>query len=301
MAAQGGLGCRGHDFGQNDLAGLAELVTGKGFDCLQLAPAKAIAGFTELPGGRIDPGFASRATAAFQARGLRISVLGCYINPIHPDPDKRRAQLDRFKAYLQASVLFGTPIVATETGSLNADCSAHPGNGGKEAFEALVASVAGLAAAAEEAGAIACLEGVTSHVAGSPARLARVLKAVASPSLKVILDPVNFLDASNLGRAREIIEEAFELLGPDILVLHAKDCRLDGGSLRILPAGQGILDYGSILSALADANPQADILLEDLRPADMDGARGHILARRPREAGIRNQGYGKDRGKSPYW
>jgi sugar phosphate isomerase/epimerase len=260
-------------------------VAAKGFDCVQLAPAKALADFAEGAGGRIDPGYAAGVAAALSAQGVRVAVIGCYINPIHPDPAARRAGLLRFKASLAACAAFGCGIVATETGSLNADCSFHPGNGGEEAFMTLVASVAELAEAAEAAGMTACIEGVVRHVASSPARLARVLKEVASPSLKVILDPVNFLDKSNMGRSREVVDEAFDLLGPDILALHAKDCAQGDQDCRILPPGQGILDYGHILGRLAEANPQADILIEDLRPEDMEGARAHVAGLLGRQDG----------------
>lgn len=44
----GGLGCRAHDFGKLALEELAGKVADAGFDCLQLAPAKAVAGFEAL-------------------------------------------------------------------------------------------------------------------------------------------------------------------------------------------------------------------------------------------------------------
>ena len=293
----GGLGCRAHDFGRLPLEELAARIADAGFDCIQFAPGKAVAGFEPGPDGGIDPAFAARAASAFAKRGVRISVLGCYINPIHPDPDERRRSLDRFKAYLRAAPDLGCGIVATETGSLNADCSFHAGNRGEAPFEELVASVSELAEEAERRGVTFCVEGVVRHVAHSPRRLADLVARVGSPALAFLLDPVNYLDASNYEDRIRIIDEAFSRFGPGIRVLHAKDFvpaaaigkapsaspdeperrpESEGAALGIVPPGQGLLDYPRILASLEAANPAADILIEDLRPEDMPAARAFI-------------------------
>jgi sugar phosphate isomerase/epimerase len=287
----GGLGCRAHDFGKLPLEELAARIADAGFDCLQFAPGKAVAGFEPCPDGGITAAFAGRAATAFASRGLRISVLGCYINPIHPVPEERRRSLDRFKAYLRAAPDLGCGIVATETGSLNADCSFNPGNRDEAPFEELVASVSELAEEAERRGVTLCVEGVVRHVAHSPRRLADLVGRVGSPALAFLLDPVNYLDASNYENRQRIIEEAFALFGPRIRVLHAKDLLPGDGIVsrgaageapdgipgaRIVPPGKGLLDYGRILALLEAANPAADILIEDLRPGDMAAARDHL-------------------------
>lgn len=293
----GGLGCRAHDFGRLPLDELAARIADAGFSCLQFAPNKAVAGFEPGPDGGIPAAFAARAAAAFASRGLRISVLGCYINPIHPDPDERRRALDRFKAHLRAAQDLGCGIVATETGSLNADCSFHRGNRDEAPFEELVTSISGLAEEAERRGLTLCVEGVVRHVAHSPRRLADLVARVGSPALAFLLDPVNFLDESNYEDRERIIGEAFSLFGPRIRVLHAKDflpaaaigddptgdaapgTRPPAGAtpaLRIVPPGRGLLDYPRILARLEEAASAADILIEDLRPSDMPSARGYI-------------------------
>lgn len=293
----GGLGCRAHDFGRLPLEELAARIADAGFDCIQFAPGKAVAGFEPGPDGGIDAAFAARAASAFAKRGVRISVLGCYINPIHPDPGERRRSLDRFKAYLRAAPDLGCGIVATETGSLNADCSFNPGNGGGAPFEELAASVSELAGEAERRGVTFCVEGVVRHVAHSPRRLADLVARVGSPALAFLLDPVNYLDECNYEDRARIIDEAFALFGPRIRVLHAKDLlpaaaagdaspgsrgapaarpRDEGAAPRIVPPGKGILDYPRILARLEAANPSADILIEDLRPEDMPAARDFI-------------------------
>ena len=286
------LGCRGHDFGRSRLEELAGKVAGAGFESVQLALSKAL---SDAPAaGALDAAYARRAAAAFAGRGVSIAVLGCYINPIHPDPAERAAGIARFKELLGLARDFGPdasapvpafppperplafPVVGTETGSRNADCSFHPGNSSDEAFELLVEALRELAAAAEAAGALACVEGVVRHVASSPARLRAALDAAGSPRLGVILDPVNFLDETNWEARERIFDEAFELLGDRILVLHTKDFRIRGGALELCPPGKGLLDYPRLMRRLRAARPGADILIEDLATADMAAAALHL-------------------------
>ncbi|HET7838358.1 MAG TPA: sugar phosphate isomerase/epimerase family protein [Rectinemataceae bacterium] len=272
------LGCRAHDFGRLGAEELGSRVSAAGFTCVQLAPAKAIEGIKHRPGA-LDPARAAAISASLAARGVRIAVLGCYINPIHPDPEERESSIRRFAESLALARVFGCGIVATETGSLNADCSFHPGNSGKAAFSELVGSLETIAVEAERHGVYACIEGVASHVASSPARLAAILEAVPSPWLRVLFDPVNLLTASTWGEQGRMFEEAESLLGGRILAFHAKDFQIEGVVSRVCPPCRGLLDYGRFLDMAERVAPDADVLIEDLRPADMAGAREFLLSR----------------------
>jgi len=48
---------------------------------------------------------------------------------------------------------------------------------------------------------------------------------------------------------REVLDEAFELLWPDIVIAHAKDLDQDGEAGH-KPAGKGLLDYDHYLGLL---------------------------------------------------
>jgi len=276
------IGCRAHDLGRFSTAEeLARRVAGSGFRSAQMALSKALV----PPPSELSPGYARQVAGAFRDAGAAIAVLGCYINPIHPDPDERAAGIARFKELLGLAKDFSTgpggylgfPVVATETGSHNADCSPHPGNSGDRAFGLLVEALAEIAQAAEGCGTIACVEGVVRHVASTPARLRAAIDAVGSPSLQVLFDPVNFLDGSNYREQGRMIDEAFELLADRILVVHAKDFRPAGGELKICPPGTGLLDYPRFLRLLRASRPEVDLLIEDLRPEDMGAARDFVL------------------------
>ena len=204
------IGVRAHDFGRLPAGELAARIAAKGLSCVQLALSKAIAGLDLRPGD-LNPGLAFHIGQAFHRHGLQIAVLGCYVNPIHPDAETRRALLDFFKEHLRFARDFGCGLVALETGSINADYSFHPDNPGETAFQLFLAGIASLVEEAEKSGVIVGIEGVTTHVVSTPARMAKVLGAIGSNHLQVVFDPVNLLSADNYRDQDAVIKEAFDL------------------------------------------------------------------------------------------
>ena len=146
----------------------------------QLAINKAIAGL-DLNPGDLSPGLAFHIGDAFRSARVQIAVLGCYVNPIHPDPATRAMLLDWFKEHLRHARDFGCGIVALESGSLNADDSSHPGNHGEDAFQQSLASLSELVREAERFGVVVGIEGVASHVISTPVKMRRMFDAIASP------------------------------------------------------------------------------------------------------------------------
>jgi sugar phosphate isomerase/epimerase len=267
------LGVRAHDFGKLPVEELAGQIAGKGFSCVQLAPPKAIAGFdTDL--GRLNPGFACHVKEAFQRQHLQIAVLGCYINLADPDAGQRQRQLDRFKEYLRHARDFGCSVVGTETGSVNPDFSFHPGNRGEEAFQTVLGSVRELVAEAERFGVCVGIEGVERYVISDPPRIRRLIDGIGSNNLQIIFDPVNLLSVENYRRQDAIITESFALFGDRIAILHAKDFVVEGGSLRSVLSGQGMLNYGLLMDLIKARKPYINILMEDTYPETVeDGMR----------------------------
>ena len=157
------IGVRAHDFGCLSAGELAAKIAAKHLVCTQLAPGKAIAGLNVKPGA-LNPGLAFEIGRAFHTHGVQIAVLGCYVNPIHPDPTARKSLIGLFKEHLRYARDFGNGLVALETGSVNADYSPHPDNHGETAFQQSLASIAELVAEAEHFGVIVGIKAVASHV-----------------------------------------------------------------------------------------------------------------------------------------
>ncbi|TCL56828.1 sugar phosphate isomerase/epimerase [Hydrogenispora ethanolica] len=263
------LGVRAHDFGTTSIPELAGRIGAKGIPSIQLALAKAIAGIKPEP-GHLSPGLAHYCRQCFAAHNIQIAVLGCYINPIHPDPVERRRSLERFKEHLRYARAFGCSIVGTETGSLHADCSYHPDNESEAAFRTLVESVAQLVAEAERFGTFVGIEGVTTHTITTPAKMKQLLTAIPSGNLQVIFDPVNLLSPANYQEQDRIIGESFDLFGDKIVAIHSKDFVVEDGRLKLVPVGQGMLHHELLLKTVKNAKPYINFLLEGANPATVD-------------------------------
>jgi sugar phosphate isomerase/epimerase len=269
------IGLRAHDYGKLPPESLADTLAAFKPASIQLALAKAFPG-APAPGA-LNPGYARGIWDIFNRRGISIAVLGCYINPVHPDADEREKMLRRFEEHLRFAGDFDCPIVGTETGSRNPDCSWHPDTQKPETFDLLCASVERLVTCAEKCGSIAGIEPVADqHTISTIEKTAKLLELFPSPALKIIYDPVNLIPSSGLTEAQgSFFARAFDSFGNSIAVIHAKDFRMEGGKKSgALPAGTGELDYRSLLALLARKKPGIDILLENGVPETISLVRG---------------------------
>jgi sugar phosphate isomerase/epimerase len=67
-----------------------------------------------------------------------------------------------------------------------------------------------------------------------------------------------------------VLDEAFALVGKDIVLAHAKDLSRDGDAGHE-PAGHGKLDYDRYLSLLQACGFKGPLLLHGLSPAQVPG------------------------------
>lgn len=281
------LGVRAHDFGRWSLPESARILGGTGLSCLQLALPKALTGF-EPVAGNLTRNQAQTIRSAYADRGLQIAVLGCYINPVHPDPAALEQSLRRFEELLRFARDFGCTVVATETGSLNPDCSYHPETSSDRTFARLVVAFRRLAATAEAEGVRIGVEGVArNHTVSTPSRMTRLLAEVGSPSLGVLYDPANFLSPADADTGLEAaVDDVLERFGSRLVAVHAKDCRFeDGVKMGDLVAGTGQVPYGFLLPRLRALHPNLPILIEDVSPATWTSARDFLRRSAGAESG----------------
>lgn len=269
------IGTRAHDIGRMPVRELATEIAKRGFRCIQLSLQKAITDYNFSP-GRLNPGMAVKIREAFTGEHVYISVLDCNINPVHPDEKTRKGQLGWFKEHIRFARDFGCSMVATETGSLNADGSYTNENSSPKAFEILIESVSELVQTAEKFGVMICLEGSVSHTVSSPRVMKKVLDEIQSDNLQVIFDPVNLLDSDNINTQREIISEAFEMFGDRILVVHAKDLVFENGIKKTVPPGNGLLDYRFLFEYIKERRPGIDIILEKVKNESMEYSKHYL-------------------------
>jgi len=104
----------------------------------------------------------------------------------------------------------------------------HPDNDSPDAWADLLASMRQAVQIAEEYGVTLAFEPEVANVVDSPHKARRLLDEMGSPHLKVVMDGANIFHTGELPRMREILDEAFALVGKDIALAHAKDLDRDG-------------------------------------------------------------------------
>ena len=265
------IGIRAHDLGKMDIQTLAEKVSRYGFSSIQLALKKSIPGMDE-DRGRLSPGFGNHIRDALSIRGINIAVLGCYINPVHPEPAARQNAIERFTEHLRYARDFGCSVVGTETGSTLPDSGFTGDIYKEETFQEFIKTLKVLVSAAEKTGAIVGIEGVADkNTIFSHERMTRTLEMIPSPNLGVIYDPVNFLPNDRISESNAIMEEAFQKFAPRMVAVHAKDYTVkDGKKVGTLPAGTGMLDYELLFDLIRHYKPWIHVLLENNSPKTID-------------------------------
>ncbi|MGN7455969.1 sugar phosphate isomerase/epimerase family protein [Paenibacillus pasadenensis] len=266
-----GYGTLAHTVGRLPLRELTGKLAGRGIDFVQLALSKAIADIDTSP-GKLSPALANHIAEQFERVGVRIGVLGCYIDPIHPDPEARRREIGRFKEHLRFARDFGAPIVATETASLQTYASRRPDDYEAFGWSVLKETVEELAEEAERWGVTIGLEPVSYHTLSSAAKMERLLGEVPSSTLGVVFDPVNLLTVSLMDDQEAFLDEAFERFGSRIVLAHLKDAAIVGSELRHLPPGQGQFATEPFLARLHAAKPLLDLSLEEVDGDSLDSA-----------------------------
>ncbi len=237
------------------------------------------AGLPSMP-DQIDPALVASIRQAFSQRGLTMAAISGTFNMIHPDPAQRRRGLARLRVLAKACADLGTSIITLSTGTRDAAdmWRAHPANHSAEAWADLLTAMTVAVHIAEDADVTLAFEPEVSNVVDSAVRARRLLDEMASPRLKVVMDGANLFHAGELPQMTRILHEAFDLLGGDIVLAHAKDLLHDGEAGHAA-AGQGVLDYDLYLRLLGASGYDGALILHGLSEAQVAGSVAFLRAR----------------------
>jgi sugar phosphate isomerase/epimerase len=263
------IGIYTRTFNRPTLGGVLDAVAGHGIRAVQLNLQNA--GIPTLP---LDlPEATIRAIRQdLDARGIRVASLAGTWNMIDPNLEKRREGMAGLRVLAAASGGLGASVITLCTGTRDPESMwrAHPDNNTEEAWREMVAAIAEAAQVAEENGVTLAFEPEVSNVVDSARKARRLLDEVRSPRLKVCMDGANVFHLGELPRMAEILDEAFDLLGPDIALAHAKDLDHDGAAGH-LAAGHGVLDYDRYLGLLHRSGYTGAVVLHGLSEDQIDG------------------------------
>lgn len=266
------LGIRLHDVAGETLEEKLAHARAQGFSCGHVALSKVISQYS-VKDSALTPGFAMYLKRLFAKYDLDIAVLGNYLNLAHPDPQKLAAIQKRYLAHIRFASLLGCGVVGTETGAPNPAYQYEPACRSDEALDTFITNLKPVVRYAEQMGVIVAIEPVIRHIVYNPRRARQVLDAIGSPNLQIILDPVNLLDENNAADHRAVIQEAIELLGEDVAVIHLKDFQVQDGKIVSVGAGMGEMDYTGVMQFIKKEKPYIHATLENTKPDNAVAAR----------------------------
>lgn len=183
-----------------------------------------------------DAAFAA-IVQTYRDAGISASALGVFTNLIDPDEAERAANLAYYRRHLEWAAQNGIPYVSTE-------CGFTPGKRGvnTETYEAdfarLADSLATLCGWADDYNVDIALECCVIDIVPSAKRAADLRVQVASPRLKFLVDPANYI-------ANSSERDMFHYLDPNIAYFHGKDRKVNDVVGRMV--GDGDIDWPLLL------------------------------------------------------
>lgn len=269
------IGIFAKTFVRSTLGEALDAVVSHGLRCVQFN--LACAGMPSMPERIAGAGAIRRELAA---RNISMAAVSGTFNMIHPDRSARREGMERLRTLAAACGEMGAPVITLCTGTRDPEnmWRRHPDNDGAEAWRDLIASMKEAVRVADEHGVTLAFEPEVANVIDTAAKGRRLLDEIGSPRLKVVMDAANLFHAGQLPRMREILDEAFGLLGGDILLAHAKDLSRDGEAGHEA-AGTGLLDYDYYLARLRASGFRGPLILHGLAEEQVDQSVAFLRAK----------------------
>ena len=260
------LGLLSPEFPSDSLSANLDAIAATGAVSVQFDLVSAVASTfpTELSEATIET-----IKACFSERRLTMAALSGTYNMIDPDPQARALGAKGLNRVIALAPKLGAQVVTLCTGSRDPSSmwQKHPDNDTPEAWADLLVQMEEAVRVAEDFGVTLGVEPEVGNTINSVRKARRLLDEISSPQLKIVMDGANIFQRGQLPHMRKVLDEAFELLGSDITLAHAKDLDQDGKAGHVA-AGRGRLDYPYYLELLRTSGFQGSIILHALKPAE---------------------------------
>ena len=263
------VGIFARTFEAPSLAGVLDAVAAHGIRHIQLNTS--CMGLSDMPDG-LDSAACERARREISARDIEVVSLSATYNMIHPDPAARAQGMRRLEVLASHAAELGTNLLTLCTGTRNPDnmWADHPQNSSPEAWSDLLAAMEQALSLADNHDVRLGIEPEVSNVVSSPAKARQLLDTMRSDRITIVMDGANVFPMGTIHRQREILDEAFDLLGDHIALAHAKDLSRDGEAGHEA-AGTGLLDYDYYLQLLHQSGYHGALVLHSLTPEQVPG------------------------------
>lgn len=273
------LGLLTAPFPETPLEDVADWAAANGFESLEICcwpksegAGRRYAGICHIDVDGFTQDDADAVNAMLASKGLTVSGLGYYPNPLHPDADHRDLVQGHIKKVITAAAMMGVPVVNTFIGADGAKTQDENWEDAKREWPHIVehAEALGVKIAIENCPMIFSHDEWPSghNVAHSP-RIWRQMLDEFGETVGINLDP------SHLIWQMIDIERVIAEFGPRIYHVHAKDLEIDEDGLYengILSAGigwqvprlpgLGDVDWRAFMSAMYRVGYTGDITVE---------------------------------------
>jgi len=266
-------------FPETPLMDVADWAAGNGFESLEIAcwpaaagPSRRYAGTSHIDVANLSDGQAREVVDEIASKGLAISGLGYYPNPLHPDLAQRDAMIDHLRHVITAAGKMGVPLVNTFMGGDAAKTQ-------DENWDVAVTVWPDIVAFARDNGVRITIENCPMifsrsewpaghNIAWSPYIWRRIIETWGE-TIGLNYDPSHLVWLM-IDQERFIHE-----FGPHILHFQAKDVRIDrdglyergtlsggiGWQIPRIP-GLGDVDWATVFSALYETRYDGDVIVE---------------------------------------
>lgn len=251
---------RGHDFESDSIETIVSKCKKNSIKNIQLVLKKSIPGFKE---GEFSKEYAKEIGDYFKSHGIGVSVLGCYINPSETNEQQLKNNLNYFIENLYYAKYIGADVVGLETGFVGDRIDTEQ-NESEEAYRHLLKNMRVLCKKAENLNVNIAIEGVHCFVINTPRKMKRLLDDLNSNNVKVIFDPVNYLNYYNYQNQTEIFKDFFELLLEKMAVIHLKDFKVENNNISYEYPCRGMLDKKYIFEMIKKYKPDIPVILENV-------------------------------------
>ncbi len=294
------LGLLTAPFPKTPLAEVVDWTVANGFKSIEIAcwprtsgPSRRYAGTSHIDVDHLSVSEAAHLAADIRGKGLVISGLGFYPNPLHPDPDHRAAVIGHLQRVILAAEKMDVPLVNTFMG---ADASKNQDQNWEEALRVWPAIVSFAADHGRKITIENCPmlfsndEWPGGHNLATTPRIWRRILEQWGGTIGLNFDP------SHLILQMIDIPCFIREFGPHILHVQAKDLWIDreglyergvfslgiGWQVPRLP-GLGDVEWAPLFAALWRAGYDGDVIIEhedrDFEKTDELIKRGFLLAR----------------------
>ena len=205
---------------------------------------------------------------------LLIGEVGAWRNVMARDPKERAENLDWNIRQLELAETVGANCCVNISGSYAEMWDGyHPDLDTRETWELVVANTQHIIDAVKPTHTAYSLEPMPWMVPESPEQYLQLMKDVDRAAFKVHLDYCNMLNSIDRYRhASEFISHCFELLGKDIVSIHAKDALILQGGLPIVinevMPGEGSLDLPLVTKLAHGLGEDTPVFVEHLATHD---------------------------------